>query len=120
MAMWLYQLSQNDWPPNNYRLEVWEGERWAWPVRRMTGGDDPPREGDRVVFFYAPSRGSEAGFYGWAIVLDWREEERSLYFRAVAPSDQLKMHPWWEAPSNLKRNLEAGLCRGKPRWGFCS
>jgi len=96
MTMWLYQMDQRQWPPNSYRVDIWENERWSWPVGRKASTGSP-RAGDRVVFFYAPSGGIEPGFYGWAIVLDWHEDERGMYFRPVFPSDHLKMHPWWDA-----------------------
>ncbi len=93
--MWLYQMDQRQWPPNSYRIDIWENERWTWPVGRKASTDSP-KPGDRVVFFYAPSGGIEPGFYGWALVLDWHEDERGMYFRPVSPSDHLKMHPWWD------------------------
>lgn len=31
MATWLYQINQKEWPPERYRVEIWEGERWRWP-----------------------------------------------------------------------------------------
>ena len=56
MASWLYQLDSTNWSPERYRLEIWEGERWAWPVGRKTvKGQDTPKPGDVVVFFHAPS-----------------------------------------------------------------
>jgi hypothetical protein len=97
MAMWLYQMNQQDWAPHNYRLDIWENERWRWPVRRAVGVENQPVPGDKVVLFYAPAGGIEAGIYGWAIVLQWVEgDPRQIYFRPVAPSDHLKMYPWWD------------------------
>lgn len=97
MAMWLYQMDQQRWPPNSCRIDIWENERWTWRVgsKRST---DSPKAGDRVVFFYARAGGIEPGFYGWAIVVDWRQDEEGqrIYFRPVVPSDHLKMHPWWD------------------------
>src|SRR6266852_4838253 len=97
MAMWLYQLSQKDWSLNNYRLDIWEGERWEWEVGRMVALGAVPQAGDTVAFFYAPHACPEPGFYGWAVILLWVEEEeekdkkkekkRRFYFRPVAPSD---------------------------------
>jgi hypothetical protein len=115
MAMWLYQLSQKRWSPERFRLEIWEHEKWNWPV-----GDKPPplrdapKAGDTVVFFYAPSGGRDAGFYGWAVVLEWFSESNApLYFRPVAPSDYLKMRPWWgDDASEL-----ADRIRGKVKQG---
>jgi hypothetical protein len=97
MAMWHYQMSQEEWTPERYRLEVWEGERWRWPVGKIHGADRPA-SGDRVVFFFAKTGCPEPGFYGWAVVLECEEKPSRFYFRPVAPSDQLKMYPWWDEP----------------------
>lgn len=110
--MWLYQMDQQEWPPNSYRLDIWENERWRWPVGRKASTDSLKR-GDRIVFFYAPSGGIEPGFYGWAVVLDWHEDERGMYFRPVAPSDHLKMDPWWD---DVAKGI-ADAVRGKVKQG---
>src|SRR5437879_9545986 len=75
MSMWLYQMDQKKWPPNSYRLDIWENERWSWPVGRKASTGSP-RPGDTVVFFYAPTGGIEPGFYGWAVALDWHQDGR--------------------------------------------
>src|SRR5438034_3886935 len=115
MSMWLYQMNQSEWPPNSYRLDIWENERWSWPVGRIVG-TGAPKAGDRVVFFYAPTGGVEPGFYGWAIVLEWLEDERRLYFRPVAPSDHLKMHPWWDDRARDVANQTRGGVKQGTRW----
>lgn len=112
MTMWLYQMDQKQWPPNSYRKDIWENERWSWSIGRKASRVKPV-PGDRVVFFYAPSRGHEPGFYGWAIVLDIHDDERGMYFRPVSPSDHLKMHPWWD--STAKRLADE--IRGKVKQG---
>lgn len=96
MSMWFYQLSQKRWSPERYRLEIWEHEKTRWSVGDKPPPRDVPEPGDTVVFFYAPTGGNEPGFYGWAVVLKWYPKSASpLYFRPVAPSDCLKMRPWW-------------------------
>jgi hypothetical protein len=106
MAMWLYQLSQNTWPVNNYRLDIWEGERWCWEVRRVVG-DDVPVPGDTIYFFYVKADCPAPGFYAWAVVLQCvvERDDRRIYFRPVAPSDQLKMCPWWDGPDGSVQKL---------------
>jgi hypothetical protein len=94
MSAWLYQMNQADWPPEVYRYEIREKERWRWPYRSKRGRA-LLRTGDTLVFFYAPAGGRDPGFYGWAVVERWDEEERLVYFTPVAPSDHLKMDPWW-------------------------
>lgn len=113
LTAWLYQINQKEWDPNRYRVEIWEGERWSWPVGRISPAGASPRPGDIVVFFYAPTGGHEPGFYGWAVVLEWYRDSRTLYFRPVAPSDRLKMHPWWDAQA---RKL-ADQIRGRMKQG---
>jgi hypothetical protein len=115
VAMWLYQMDQRQWPPNSYRLDIWERERWTWPVGRKASTGSP-KPGDRVVFFYAPSGGVEPGFYGWALVLDWHEDERGMYFRPVAPSDHLKMDPWWDAAAKHIADAVRGKVKQGTMW----
>jgi hypothetical protein len=122
MATWLYQLTQKEWSPERYRFDIWENERWKWHLRHDDGenmrilGDERPEPGDVVIFFFAAQDCDEPGFYGWAVVLNaWNEEARELYFRPVAPSDQLKMHPWGNEDgmklSNEIRNPSQGTLR---------
>jgi len=97
MATWLYQLSESNWSSRRFRLEIWEGERWNWPVINWSGGGQVPEPGDIVVFFYAPSGGSDPGIYGWAVLLEWLPKAtQQLYFRPTSPTDYLKMNPWWD------------------------
>jgi hypothetical protein len=112
VAMWLYQMDQGQWSPNKYRLEIWERERWTWRVGRKAS-TGTPKPGDSVVFFYAPRGGPEPGFYGWALVLGWDEDERSMHFRPVAPSDHLKMDPWWDpAAKDIADKVRGKVKRG--------
>lgn len=136
MATWLYQINQQLWPPEWYRIRIWEGERWYWPVGQIRGskGTGDPEPGDTVVFFYARTGGRDYGFYGWAVLLEWRnwDGEKGMYFRPVAPSDWLKMDPWrdedalrladeirgpvkqgtlWSVPDELVDQLRSGIVR---------
>jgi hypothetical protein len=115
VAMWLYQMNQGQWSPNRYRLDIWERERWTWPVGRKAS-TNKPEPGDRVVFFYARSGGVEPGFYGWALVLGWDEDERSMHFRPVAPSDHLKMAPWWDAAAERIADAVRGKVKQWTLW----
>jgi hypothetical protein len=112
--MWLYQLTQAEWPVNSYRLDIWEGERWRWEVKKVVGTDQTPRPGDTICFYYAKADCPAPGFCGWAVALQWVEEEdvRRVYFRPVAPSDQLKMRPWWD---NEARRLADAVRGPVPR-----
>src|SRR5687767_15512833 len=95
MSSWLYQISATEWNPERFRVEIWENERWSWTVGRAVSAQESPAPGDGIVFFYVPTGTKDPGFYAWAVVLEWYEETKRIYFRPVAPSNQLKMHPWW-------------------------
>lgn len=69
-----------------------------------------------MAFFYAPSGGLEPGFYGWAVILDWHQDGRGLYFRPVAPSDHLKMHPWWDDEAREVANRIRGKVKQGTLW----
>jgi hypothetical protein len=95
MSTWMYQIDQQQRPPERYRLEVWDGERWNWPVGRKMPADETPKPGDIVAFFNSTTRAADPGFYGWAVILEWYQVVPvNMYFRPVAPSDALKMNPW--------------------------
>ena len=113
MSMWLYQIDAQNWSPQRYRLEIWEGERWAWPVGQKRLADRTPEPGDIVVFYNTQSGGTDWGFYGWAVILEWFDDGTQLYFRPVVPSDLVKMHPWRD-----KRAREiADKIRGRVKQG---
>src|SRR5689334_10664721 len=100
MAMWLYQLNEEKWSCNKYRLDIWEGSTWEWEVgdiRRQSDEPAEPEPGDIVVFYYVRAGAVKPGFYGWAVVTRFttdRNNIRHLAFRPAAPSDHLKMNPW--------------------------
>ena len=85
MSMWFYQLSESVWPPTSYRIDIWENERWSWPVGNKISAGATPQAGDTVVFFY--SKGcSEPGFYGWAVVLELGGRQEGRQGPDVLPS----------------------------------
>ena len=99
MSYWLYQLNQHQWEPERFRIEIWENERWSWTVGKAMLGGKQPQPGDSVAFFYAKAHGADPGFFGWAVVLEWHKDHKdriTVYFRPVAPTNHLKMHPWWD------------------------
>lgn len=96
MSTWLYQLNQNQWPPGTFRYEVNEAQRWSWDYGQKRG-EATPATGDTVVFFYSPSGGGDPGIYGWAVVERCDTESQTLYFIPTAPTNWLKMDPWWDA-----------------------
>jgi len=117
MAMWLYQLSQLKWPPSRFRVEIWEGERWRWDtlkIQRLDPERKGPQPGDIVVFYYAPYGGQEGGFYGWSVITEFYEAEtKYLYFRPVAPTDFMKMHPWNDEKSKeIVDRIRGGFRQG--------
>jgi hypothetical protein len=117
MSTWLYQISPKLWNPQRYRLEIWEGERWSWPVGAISGAGKKPEPGDLLVTFYAPSGGTDPGFYGWAVIQEWLKEANSqLRFRPVAPSDALKMCPWWNKEAAALANKIRGEMKQRTLW----
>jgi len=109
MSTWLYQLSPTEWPPETFRYEIWEEQRWHWPYRQKRG-EGLPDVGHTIVFFYGPSRGSDPGIYGWAVVDRCDEENTMLYFMPVAPTNRLKMDPWWdEEARKLANEIRGGM-----------
>lgn len=95
MSTWLYQLNPQDWSPETFRFEIWEGQRWHWGYGNKRS-PDVPEIGDTLIFFYAPSGGDDPGIYGWAVLERCDVENRMLYFIPVAPTNRLKMDPWWD------------------------
>ena len=116
MATWLYQITEKRWSPERYRVEIWEGEKWAWGCGSTSSMGQSPAPGDTVVFFYAPTGGKDPGFYGWAVILEWLKEDNSLYFRPAAPSDNLKMHPWWNTDAQALADSIRGPMKQKTMW----
>lgn len=116
MATWLYQIDSKSWPQERYRIEIWEGERWHWPVGQKSTQGHEPEAGDVIVFYYAKSGNTDPGFFGWAIILEWLPEDSSVYFRAVAPSDHLKMDPWWDAGAESLANDIRGAMKQRTLW----
>jgi hypothetical protein len=113
--MWLYQMNQAQWPPNSYRIDIWENERWSWPIGKRAS-TRKPEAGDRIVFFYAPAGGNEPGFYGWGVILNIYDDARGMYFRPVYPSDHLKMHPWWNSTARTIANQIRGTVKQGTLW----
>jgi hypothetical protein len=95
MTTWLYQLNPRDWAPGIFRYEVNENQRWSWTYGQKRG-KAMPATGDTLVFFYSPSGGSDPGIYGWAIVERCDTDTSTLYFIPTAPTNWLKMDPWWD------------------------
>jgi hypothetical protein len=96
MSTWLYQLNAEDWSPESFRFEIWEGKPWHWGYGKKQD-KAAPEIGDTIVFFYAPSGCHDPGFYGWAVLERHHADNHSLYFLPAAPTNWLKMDPWWDA-----------------------
>jgi hypothetical protein len=118
MTLWFFQLSEKEYPLRDYRLHVWEGERWRFFARSMVGADTPSVPGDAVVFFYVPTGAAECGFVGWGVGLQWVEhsEEREVCFRPAAPNDFLKMHPWGDEHAIQAADAIRGPMKQRTLW----
>ncbi len=110
MSTWLYQLNAKDWTPETFRYEIWEGKPWHWGYGKKLS-KALPQTGDTLVFFYAPTGCKEIdrGFYGWAVLERLHPDNETLYFLPAAPTNHLKMDPWWS--DDAKRLVDA--IRGK-------
>ena|SRR5215469_9829394 len=118
MSYWFYQITQETWEPERFRIEIWENERWSWIVPTLRGGGEP-QPGDSVVFYYAKAHGTDPGFYGWAVVLEYRkppDDHKKLYFRPVAPTNHLKMHPRWNYEAHSLANEVRGAVAQGTLW----
>lgn len=117
MSTWFYQMSPNVWSPSQYRLDIWEAERWAWPVGQISGQGQKPAPGDLMVMYFTKGNGTDPGFYGWAVILNWLDEAGDqLRFRPVAPSDSLKMCPWGDAQALALANEIRGKMKQRTLW----
>ena len=98
MTAWLYQMAEDEeWTPEKYRLAVWEGEVVTWSHHKIVSrGGDEPGAGDPLVLFFAPSRTKAKGVCGWALILKRYAKKEEISFRAVFPTDVLKMNPIWD------------------------
>ena len=48
MSTWLYQLTSQDWPPETFRYEIWEGKHWHWTCGKFFWRV----QGEFVLHFY--------------------------------------------------------------------
>lgn len=116
MNSWLYQMSTQHWPEENYRTDVWEGEPVTFSVGRVNGAarDERPAHGDRIFCWYAETVSRAPGLCGWGVVLSLRERrEVMLVWRPVFPSDLLKLRPLIDREvTSLVEVIRHGMPRG--------
>lgn len=117
MSTWLYQLHAKEWPPETFRYEIWEGKPWHWAFGTKRGGKGRnPKVGDTVVFFYARSGGDDPGIYGWAVLDRSEPNENRLYFEPAAPTNYLKMTPWWNKEAERLTDRIRGSVKQGTLW----
>ena len=99
MTAWLYQMAEDEsWTPESYRLAVWEGKDVTWEHKKiMAKGGAEPQAGEPLILFFAPSRTKAKGICGWAVILKRYAKRGEITFRAVPPTDRLKMSPIWDS-----------------------
>jgi hypothetical protein len=94
MSMWMFQLSQKYWSPQNFRCDIWEGRSWHWGHQKIQSSNHiQPQPGDVMFFFFSKDKCDEPGIYGWAVVD--RLQNETIYFTPTAPTNHLKIDPWW-------------------------
>ena len=110
MSAWLYQMAEGeDWTPEDYRLAIWEGESVTWGHGKVISRDaHGPGAGDPVIFFFAKSRTRMPGICGWGVILNVFPRKRKIKFRAVFPTDLLKMYPIWDRRIEVLINAVRG------------
>jgi hypothetical protein len=113
MPYWLFQMDITQWNPERYRNEVWEGSiTQNWRVGKKIPAKKEIKPGDTLVFLYVRTNAiKSAGIYGWGIV-SWCNQ-KELHFRAVFPSDYLKMNPVPETKvREIVDKVRGGMKRG--------
>ena len=89
--------NKEGWAPADYRLIVWEGEVVDWPTGRITSPtNEKPTPGDVVMFFFTKSSTPHPGIYGWALITKVNRKGDRIHFRALPPSDMLKIDPIYD------------------------
>jgi hypothetical protein len=119
MASWLYQMTTNDedpWGPNEYRLDVWQGDSITWPVGNVkVRGMSDIRAGDVIVLFFAKSGTAEPGIYGWGVITNLvrGKSRQRIKFKVTPPSDFLKMSVCWDLElEKLVDSIRGGFKQG--------
>lgn len=124
MVAWLYQMTTNNeepWGPEEYRMEVWEGNTVTWPVGSIDfRGGVAPKRGDILVLFFSKSKTDEPGLYGWGIITDVISEgtRPRLRFVPSSPSDFLKMSVCWDGEVEKLSDQIRGKVKQKTMWAI--
>lgn len=85
------------WNPEEYRLEVWEGDDVSWNTHKVTDRDQRSISvGDIVILFFSKSRTKDHGIYGWGIITKFDPKKNQITFTPTFPSDYLKTSPAWD------------------------
>ena len=97
MSRWLYQMSEDAWPVDNYRRQVKERKVLRWPARKVVFAHGrTPSPGDLIVCFYAPSHCRHPGVCGFGLITKYLPKTRRFDWLALPPTDTLKHDPWWD------------------------
>ena len=98
MQAWLYQMRcTQDWRPEDYRIEVWEGQRTIWPAGGiLPRGLSDIASGDTIILFFAKSGNDDPGLYGWGVIHAYDQRRNQITFQPTPPSDYLKSDPLWD------------------------
>jgi hypothetical protein len=92
MAVWLYQMSAENYTPEEYREAIWEGQVIRWPSGKVSSNFQIS-PGDIVILVFVKTGTHEPGIYGWGIIINYKKEKETIAFRPTYPSDYLKMNP---------------------------
>lgn len=110
MAAWLYQMAEDEsWTPADYRLAVWEGVNVTWAHKKiMPKTGQEPGPGDPLILLFAPTGTKAKGICGWGVILKRYVKRGEITFRAIAPTDRLKMAPIWDSEVEELLNIVRG------------
>jgi hypothetical protein len=99
MTAWLFQMTTQEidddaWSPNDYRLQVWEGEESKWLSHKNNNRDQGPiAPGDLIILYFCKSKTKDYGIYGWGVISKYNPKTNKITFMPTSPSDYLKVSP---------------------------
>ena len=91
------EIDGEPWNPEEYRLQVWEGDDITWNAHKINDRNQGAiSSGDLVVLFFSKSRTKDYGIYGWGIITKFNSRTNKITFTPTFPSDYLKTSPVWD------------------------
>jgi hypothetical protein len=73
-------------------------------------------DGEKEIKAYAKTGGDDPGIYGWAVLDRCEPEDHRLYFVPAAPTNYLKMTPWWDKEAERLTDRIRGSVKQGTLW----